>query len=118
MYESISKNNELENEMTLDMSYFWYSDKVYMAMASEFQSNQQFLLQESFLPEVKCTVFKDRQTFQVVNVFCAYDVYSHDFLCQKYFHVNFHDYTMNCMDKPISTCIPASFTDNTCLHSS
>ena len=24
MYESISKNNELENEMTLDMSYFWY----------------------------------------------------------------------------------------------
>ena len=26
MSESISKNNELENEMTLDMSYFWYSD--------------------------------------------------------------------------------------------
>ena len=26
MYESISKNNELENEMTLDMSYFFYSD--------------------------------------------------------------------------------------------
>ena len=26
MYESISTNNELENEMTLDMSYFWYSD--------------------------------------------------------------------------------------------
>ena len=26
MYESIYKNNELENEMTLDMSYFWYSD--------------------------------------------------------------------------------------------
>ena len=26
MCESISKNNELENEMTLDMSYFWYSD--------------------------------------------------------------------------------------------
>ena len=26
MYESISKNNELENEMTLDMSYFWYSE--------------------------------------------------------------------------------------------
>ena len=26
MYESISKNNELENEMILDMSYFWYSD--------------------------------------------------------------------------------------------
>ena len=24
MSESISKNNELENEMTLDMSYFWY----------------------------------------------------------------------------------------------
>ena len=28
MYESISKNNELENEMSLDMSYFWYSDDV------------------------------------------------------------------------------------------
>ena len=28
MSESISKNNELENEMTLDMSYFWYSDAV------------------------------------------------------------------------------------------
>ena len=26
MYESISKNDELDNEMTLDMSYFWYSD--------------------------------------------------------------------------------------------
>ena len=26
MSESIYKNNELENEMTLDMSYFWYSD--------------------------------------------------------------------------------------------
>ena len=26
MYESISKNNGLENEMTLDMSDFWYSD--------------------------------------------------------------------------------------------
>ena len=28
MYEWISKNNELENEMTLDMSYFWYSHAV------------------------------------------------------------------------------------------
>ena len=28
MYESISKNNELENERTLDMSYFWYSDTI------------------------------------------------------------------------------------------
>ena len=27
MYKSISKNNELENEMTLDMSYFWYSEE-------------------------------------------------------------------------------------------
>ena len=27
MYESIYKNNELENDMTLDMSYFWYSDE-------------------------------------------------------------------------------------------
>ena len=26
MYESISKNDELENEVSLDMSYFWYSD--------------------------------------------------------------------------------------------
>ena len=26
MSESISKNYELENEVTLDMSYFWYSD--------------------------------------------------------------------------------------------
>ena len=25
MYESIYKNNELENEVSLDMSYFWYS---------------------------------------------------------------------------------------------
>ena len=30
MYESISKNNELENEMTLDMSYFWYLDDVFI----------------------------------------------------------------------------------------
>ena len=29
MSESKSKNNELENEMTLDMSYFWYSDDTY-----------------------------------------------------------------------------------------
>ena len=26
MSESISKSNELEYEMTLDMSFFWYSD--------------------------------------------------------------------------------------------
>ena len=26
MSESISKNNDLENEVSLDMSYFWYSD--------------------------------------------------------------------------------------------
>ena len=26
MSESIYKNNELENEVSLDMSYFWYSD--------------------------------------------------------------------------------------------
>ena len=26
MYESISKNKELENEVSSDMSYFWYSD--------------------------------------------------------------------------------------------
>ena len=30
MYESISKNNGLENEMTLDMSDFWYSDDRYL----------------------------------------------------------------------------------------
>ena len=35
MYESISKNNELENEMTLDMSYFWYSDVVYSCMQDD-----------------------------------------------------------------------------------
>ena len=35
MYESISKNNELENEMTLDMSYFWYSDDVLLDNASD-----------------------------------------------------------------------------------
>ena len=28
MYESISKNNELENEVSSDMSYFWYSDDI------------------------------------------------------------------------------------------
>jgi hypothetical protein len=26
MYESIYKNNEVENEVSLDMSYVWYSD--------------------------------------------------------------------------------------------
>jgi hypothetical protein len=26
MYESIYKNNEVENEVSSDMSYFWYSD--------------------------------------------------------------------------------------------
>ena len=29
MYESIYKNDELENEVSLDMSYFWYSDVLY-----------------------------------------------------------------------------------------
>ena len=28
MSESIYKNNELENEVSLDMSYFWYSDNM------------------------------------------------------------------------------------------
>ena len=34
MAESIYKNNELENEMTLDMSYFWYSDNASWRMSS------------------------------------------------------------------------------------
>ena len=33
MSESISKNNELENEMTLDMSNFWYSDVAIVCLA-------------------------------------------------------------------------------------
>ena len=40
MYESISKNNELENEMTLDMSYFWYSDKHSFWIAASMTSMQ------------------------------------------------------------------------------
>jgi hypothetical protein len=28
MYESIYYNKELENEVSLDMSYFWYSDVI------------------------------------------------------------------------------------------
>ena len=39
MSDSISKNKELENEMTLDMSYFWYSDCVAMDMASHMSSS-------------------------------------------------------------------------------
>ena len=38
MYESISKNNELENEMTLDMSYFWYSDGSVILIYSVFNT--------------------------------------------------------------------------------
>ena len=34
MYESIYKNNELENEVSLDMSYFWYSDVVFISQVS------------------------------------------------------------------------------------
>ena len=30
MSESIYKNDELENEVSLDMSYFWYSDDAMM----------------------------------------------------------------------------------------
>ena len=32
MSESIYKNNELENEVSLDMSYFWYSDNVIVCL--------------------------------------------------------------------------------------
>ena len=32
MYESIYKNNELENEVSSDMSYFWYSDDPFETM--------------------------------------------------------------------------------------
>ena len=39
MYESISKNNELENEMTLDMSYFWYSDDPIKTVRTELAKN-------------------------------------------------------------------------------
>ena len=39
MYESISKNNELENEMTLDMSYFWYSDEGDIAMQASWSAH-------------------------------------------------------------------------------
>ena len=30
MSESICKNDELENEVSSDMSYFWYSDVVWL----------------------------------------------------------------------------------------
>ena len=33
MYVSISENNELENEMPLDMSYFWYSDALSLSLS-------------------------------------------------------------------------------------
>ena len=42
MYESISKNDELENEMTLDMSYFWYSDVFYDSWLCTQYSRLQF----------------------------------------------------------------------------
>jgi hypothetical protein len=37
MYESIYKNNEVENEVSLDMSYFWYSDAImsYMEVSKD-----------------------------------------------------------------------------------
>ena len=41
MYESISKNNELENEISLDMSYFWYSD-VYNPLTKKVIDSQKF----------------------------------------------------------------------------
>ena len=35
MYESIYKNNELENEVSSDMSYFWYSDVTFTAFQEQ-----------------------------------------------------------------------------------
>ena len=35
MSESIYKNKELENEVSSDMSYFWYSDVQYHVTASD-----------------------------------------------------------------------------------
>ena len=46
MSESIYKNDELENEMTLDMSYFWYSD---VAVAREVISKVISFSSSSFL---------------------------------------------------------------------
>ena len=40
MSESIYKNNELENEMTLDMSYFWYSDVGFWSMTTWMMINK------------------------------------------------------------------------------
>ena len=40
MSESISNNNELENEMTLDMSYFWYSDAVLHGLVTDCNTPQ------------------------------------------------------------------------------
>ena len=49
MSESISKNNELENEMSLDMSYFWYSDVCLIQVSL---SNSPFSLKSAYFEYV------------------------------------------------------------------
>ena len=60
MYDSIYKNNELENEMTLDMSYFWYSDIV------GFNAESVILFSNYIDKRNACHTFKETQ----VSIHC------------------------------------------------
>ena len=58
------KNNELENEMTLDMSYFWYSDEAMLQLAVPMIIQQDLLLEcKPLVDWMKVAVVHDNRTY-------------------------------------------------------
>ena len=57
--------------------------QIFTTLAGKFHSNQQVLLQEIVLPKFKYNGYTDKQTCQVFNGPCMYDVIlGSDFLCK------------------------------------
>ena len=83
MYESISKNNELETEITLDMSYFWYSDVVSFPNASGNFTNPS---SSSYFASLKCKILATYSNAAVTVNCCPWAVCPLDsqFVTYKY----------------------------------
>ena len=84
MYESISKNNELENEMTLDMSYFLYSDvyfrlflKYYMLVSIHLLSSKRGGTGQSTLIDTALTSISRQRRLVNVTLFQELCLASH-----------------------------------------
>ena len=93
------------------------TNQIFTTLAGEFQSNRQVLVQDIVLPEFKRTAYIINHTCQVFTGLRSYDIIlGQDFSRKIYFHINFNDNTMNCMDMSGHMRSSDFFSDHTRLR--